>query len=236
VPALTTASWLKLLFAGLSPRRDGSSIQDYSLSDLWGTQWQRNRFSPNIPAFPLMDRDSSVGIATRYRLDGPGIESRWGEIFRTRLDRPCGPLSLLYNGYRGIFLGGKAAGAWRWPPTPSRTSWPVIGWNLPLPLPLFPLPPVIFIPPMPHTYLHLHIALTKRTIGWSLWSFQKANNVRNIGEYWVDNYYHLIFGDNAGFIFQVLSQSCEASFVISVCLSVRMEQFGSHWTDFRKIW
>ena len=23
-------------------------------------------------------RDSSVGIATRYRLDGPGIESRWG--------------------------------------------------------------------------------------------------------------------------------------------------------------
>ena len=29
-------------------------------------------------------RDSSVGIATRYGLDGPGIESRWrGEIFRT---------------------------------------------------------------------------------------------------------------------------------------------------------
>ena len=25
---------------------------------------------------------SSVGIATDYRLDGPGIESRWGEIFR----------------------------------------------------------------------------------------------------------------------------------------------------------
>ena len=24
----------------------------------------------------LMGRDSSVGIATRYRLDGPGIESR----------------------------------------------------------------------------------------------------------------------------------------------------------------
>jgi hypothetical protein len=26
---------------------------------------------------------SSVGIATGYRLDGPGIKSRWGEIFRT---------------------------------------------------------------------------------------------------------------------------------------------------------
>ena len=30
-------------------------------------------------------RDSSVGIATRYC---PGIESRWGEIFRTRPDQP----------------------------------------------------------------------------------------------------------------------------------------------------
>ena len=31
---------------------------------------------------------SSVGIATAYGLDGPGIESRWGEIFRTSPDRP----------------------------------------------------------------------------------------------------------------------------------------------------
>jgi len=31
---------------------------------------------------------SVVGIATAYRLDGPGIESRWGEIFRTSPDRP----------------------------------------------------------------------------------------------------------------------------------------------------
>jgi hypothetical protein len=26
-------------------------------------------------------QDSSVGIATRYGLDGPGIESRWGQNF-----------------------------------------------------------------------------------------------------------------------------------------------------------
>ena len=39
-----------------------------------------------------MGRDSSVGIATRYGLDGPGIEYRWGgEIFRIRPDRPRGP-------------------------------------------------------------------------------------------------------------------------------------------------
>ena len=31
---------------------------------------------------------SVVGIATVYGLDGPGIESRWGEVFRTSPDRP----------------------------------------------------------------------------------------------------------------------------------------------------
>jgi hypothetical protein len=31
--------------------------------------------------------DSSVNIVTAFVLDGPGIESRWGEIFRTRPDR-----------------------------------------------------------------------------------------------------------------------------------------------------
>jgi len=31
---------------------------------------------------------SIVGIATAYGLDSPGIESRWGEIFRTSPDRP----------------------------------------------------------------------------------------------------------------------------------------------------
>ena len=29
----------------------------------------------------IMGRDSSVGIATHYGLDGPGIESRWGRDF-----------------------------------------------------------------------------------------------------------------------------------------------------------
>jgi hypothetical protein len=35
-----------------------------------------------------------------------------GEIFRIRANRPWGPPSLLYNGYR-VFPGTKAAGAWR---------------------------------------------------------------------------------------------------------------------------
>ena len=109
--------------------------------------------------FQITGRVSSVGIATRYGLDGPKIESRWegGEIFRTRPDRSWGPPSFLYNVYR-VFPGGKVAGARRWPPTPSNakvkervelyicspsgSSWPVLGRTLPLPLPLAKLIPL----------------------------------------------------------------------------------------------
>jgi len=96
-------------------------------------------------------RDSSVGIAARYGLDGAGTESRWGRVFRTRPDRPWAPSSLLYNGYR-VFPGGKTAGAWFWPPTlssvevkervylylysPFGPSWPVLGCTLSLSLTL----------------------------------------------------------------------------------------------------
>jgi hypothetical protein len=50
---------------------------------------------------------SSVGVTTDYGLDGPGIESRWGEIILMCPDRPWGPPSLLYNGYR-VFSEGNA--------------------------------------------------------------------------------------------------------------------------------
>jgi hypothetical protein len=48
---------------------------------------------------------SSVGIATDYELDDPGSNPGGGR-FSARPDRPCGPPSLPYNGYR-IFPGGK---------------------------------------------------------------------------------------------------------------------------------
>jgi hypothetical protein len=63
-------------------------------------------------AFFIMDssyvvsRDSSAGIVTCYGLDGPGIESQWGEIFHTRPDRPWGPPNLLHNGHRVFARGG----------------------------------------------------------------------------------------------------------------------------------
>ena len=69
-----------------------------------------------------------------------------------RPDWPWGPHNLLYSGYR-VFPGGKTAGTWRWQTTPSSAkvkervelylyspsgpSCPVLGWTLPLHLPLF---------------------------------------------------------------------------------------------------
>jgi len=57
----------------------------------WRGSWMCPRASPSVPW--RMVRDCSVGIAIRYRLNDPGIESRWGEIIRTRFDRTGGPPS-----------------------------------------------------------------------------------------------------------------------------------------------
>jgi len=68
-------------------------------------------FPISLPTWPNVDIlcKMVVGTATRYGLDGPGIESRGGEIFRTRPDRPRGPSCLLYNVYR-VNRRGKVAG------------------------------------------------------------------------------------------------------------------------------
>ena len=68
----------------------------------------------------FVGRDSSVGTATRYGMDGSGIESRWGggEIFRTCPDRPWGTPGLLYNEYRD-FSGVKRPGRGVDHPSPS---------------------------------------------------------------------------------------------------------------------
>jgi hypothetical protein len=66
-------------------------------------------------------RDSSVGVATRYGLDGRESNPCGGEFFRTRPDGPWGQPILLHTGYR-VFPGGKPDGAWRWTPTASSTE------------------------------------------------------------------------------------------------------------------
>jgi len=70
----------------------------------------------SIADFRWAGIDQSVQLlATGWAVWGSNPSG--GEIFRTRPDLPWGPPSLLYSGYR-VFLGGKAAGAWRWPPNP----------------------------------------------------------------------------------------------------------------------
>ena len=58
-------------------------------------------------------RNSSVGTATRYRLDGPGIESRCGRDL-PQLSRPdLGPTQPPLRWVAGHYPESKAAGAWR---------------------------------------------------------------------------------------------------------------------------
>jgi len=84
-----------------------------------------------------LGRASVVGVATRYGLDGPEMESRWGwdiaHPFRTALRSTQLPVKLVPD----LFPGSKAAGAWLWPPPPhlerrlkkekSHTSTPPLG-------------------------------------------------------------------------------------------------------------
>ena len=59
-----------------------------------------------------MGRDSSVGIATRYALDDPGIESRCTARFSAPVQTGPGAYPPSYTMGTGSFPGGKAAGAW----------------------------------------------------------------------------------------------------------------------------
>ena len=101
-----------------------------------------------------MGRDCSVGIATRYGLDGSGINSLWGRDFPHPSRSALRPTKPPIKWVPDLVHGGKAARALCWPPTtssaevkgkvelhlysPSGHSWHVLGWPLPLPL-LLPL-------------------------------------------------------------------------------------------------
>ena len=93
-------------------------------------------------------RDNSVGIATRYVLDGPGIESRWGARFSAPVQTGPGAHPASYTRGTGSFPEVKRPGRGvdHLPPysaevkerielhlySPSGPSCPVLGWTLPL--------------------------------------------------------------------------------------------------------
>jgi hypothetical protein len=90
-----------------------------------------------------------AGIATRYELDGPGIESRWGRDFQHPSIPALGPTQPPVQ-WVPSFPGVKRLGRGvdhptlssaevkerveLYPSSPSGPSWPVLGWILPLPL------------------------------------------------------------------------------------------------------
>ena len=91
----------------------------------------------------IKGRDSAVSIATRYGLDGPGIESRWGARFSVPVQTRPGAYPASCTMGTGSFPGVKRPGRGVDHPTPfkrrghervglylyspSGPQWPVIG-------------------------------------------------------------------------------------------------------------
>ena len=112
---------------------------------MW-TSLSSNRHMPET--VPRYGRDSSVGIATCYRLYGPGIESRWGRNFPHPVRPVLGPIQPpmqwvpvfspgVKRPRRGVdhpnYLAPRSK-----KDSHNGPSWPVLAWTLPL-LYLFPV-------------------------------------------------------------------------------------------------
>jgi hypothetical protein len=92
----------------------------------------------------MMGRDSSVGIATGYGMDGQGFESRWGARFFAHVQTGPGAHPASCTMGTGSFPGVKRPGRGADHPPPSsaevRKEYPPLGrracYGVPLPLPI----------------------------------------------------------------------------------------------------
>jgi len=93
------------------------------------------------PHITYVGRDSSIGMATGYWLDGPGIESRWGRDF-PHLSRPVlVPTQPPVQWIPGLFPGVKSGRGVTLTPHPLVVPWSRKGRAIPL-LPLWAVRPV----------------------------------------------------------------------------------------------
>ena len=106
------------------------------------------KFNLMVECLCIRGRDSSVGIATRYGLDGLGFDSRWGARFSAPVQTGPGTHPTSYTMGTGSFPGVKRPGCGVDHPPLSSTevegrvelyicslsgpSWPVLGRTLPL--------------------------------------------------------------------------------------------------------
>jgi hypothetical protein len=60
---------------------------------------------------PTWGRDMAVGIASRYSLEGPGIDFRWERDFPQPSKPVLWPTQSPIQWVPSLFSGGKAAGA-----------------------------------------------------------------------------------------------------------------------------
>ena len=67
--------------------------------------WPFGMFIYHFVTVVIRDRDSSVGIATRYGLDSPGIESRWGRVFPHPSTPALGPAQPPIQWVPGLYRG-----------------------------------------------------------------------------------------------------------------------------------
>jgi hypothetical protein len=109
----------------------------------WGTQTWRSDLTSLFPQpyLPQVGRDTSVGIATVYMLDGPGIEFRWEARFSAPVQTGPGVHPASSTMGTGSFPGVTSCRVMTLTPHPLLVPWSWKGRAIPL-LPLWAVRPV----------------------------------------------------------------------------------------------